>query len=116
MKTRIRKYRRGRPQILPSRPDAEQLAILKRMTKGEKMFLLQEHPIAPDVGIGSSREYAKTIPSRQFGYLMSGGWIGFVAETREYELTSQGYRAVELYRASTRVGSKNTYRTKKRAV
>ena len=115
MKTRIRKYRRGRPQILPNQPDAEQVMILNRMVRGEKLFLLEERAISPDVGIGASREHSKILPSRLFGYLVSGGWISFVTETREFELTSQGYRAVELFRPSTRVGSKRTFRTNKRA-
>jgi len=79
-----------------------------------KLFLLREHPIGPEIGIGFEREYTELIPSRQFGSLMSGEWIRFVPEKTEYVLTQQGFRAIELYRHGTRLGSKRTYRTKKR--
>jgi hypothetical protein len=108
-----RLVRRGRRRTLPFQPDSDQWRILKRMDRGEKLFLLEEHPIAPAVGIGYERGHAERIPSRLFGYLISGEWIRFVELLAEFELTDQGNRAIELWRPSTRRNSKNTVRRKK---
>lgn len=99
---------------LPEQPDADQFLILKRIAQGEKLFLLQEHRMAPTGGIGESREYAEMVPSRELNRLSNNGWIRLDPSVGEYKLTSDGRRTIDLFRPSTRPSSKKTFRTKKR--
>ncbi len=96
-------------RTLPNKNDAQEFLILKRMSKGEKLFL----ELDAGASIGYSREYAKRIPSQLFTYLRRGEWIKLDSELEEWQLTYEVKSALEAYELPKRASSKNTRRKKR---